>query len=217
MQDFADMAEAHEWTLRRLREMAGRLTEQAYLRASDAAALRDDEAHARWMLVFDRMARGLRLSIALEARLARERRWDADEALREAQGQQHEPRWRRPAGRGGEAASGEGAAEGDAEREADDDDGLPAGATLARRLGRLKAIIEGAGASEPPPPRLGGAERRALAAQRVERARRAASRHVPDEPWDVLGGESLALDDVMAEDLGREDLAGAEPPWRGAG
>ena len=29
MQDFADMAEAHEWTLRRLREMAGRLTEQA--------------------------------------------------------------------------------------------------------------------------------------------------------------------------------------------
>ena len=73
MQDFADMAEAHEWTLRRLREMAGRLTEQAYLRASQAAADRDDEAHLRWMLAFDRMARGLRLSIALEARLCRER------------------------------------------------------------------------------------------------------------------------------------------------
>ena len=52
MQDFADMAEAHEWTLRRLREMAGRLTEQAYLRASAAAAGQDDAAHARWMLVF---------------------------------------------------------------------------------------------------------------------------------------------------------------------
>src|SRR6516164_7360865 len=82
MQDFEDMAEAHEWTLQRLREMAGRLTEQAYLRAS-AAAGQDDEAHARWMLVFDRMARGLRLSIALEARLARERRWDAPENERD--------------------------------------------------------------------------------------------------------------------------------------
>src|SRR4051812_37152766 len=100
MQDFADMAEAHEWTLRRLREMAGRLTEQAYLCASEAAAARDDAAQARWMLVFDRMARGLRLSLALEAKLARERRWDADEALREAQGLRHEPRWRRPAARG---------------------------------------------------------------------------------------------------------------------
>jgi hypothetical protein len=40
MQGFADMAEAHEWTLRRLREMAGRLTEQAYLRASAAATRR---------------------------------------------------------------------------------------------------------------------------------------------------------------------------------
>src|SRR4051812_24353803 len=99
MQDFADMAEAHEWTLRRLREMAGRLTEQAYLRASKAAAGEDDVAHARWMLVFDRMARGLRLSIALEAKLSRERRRDADEIAhgveREASGPRHEPRGRR--------------------------------------------------------------------------------------------------------------------------
>ena len=43
------------------------------------------------------MARGLRLSIALEARLARERRWDADEIEREASGQRHEPRWRKGA------------------------------------------------------------------------------------------------------------------------
>ena len=80
MQSFPDMAEAHAWTLQRLREMAGRLTEQAYLRAMSAAqpqGPRDEEAQARWMLVFDRMARGLRLSIALEARLSRERRWDA--------------------------------------------------------------------------------------------------------------------------------------------
>src|SRR6516165_4732528 len=117
MQDFADMAEAHEWTLRRLREMAGRLTEQAYLRASEAAG-QDAEAQARWMLVFDRMARGLRLSIALEARLHRERRWDADEIEREAQGARHEPRWRRSAASSGDAEP----AECDVER---DDDGLP--------------------------------------------------------------------------------------------
>ena len=203
------MAEAHEWTLRRLREMAGRLTEQAYLRASDAAAARDDAAQARWMLVFDRMARGLRLSLALEAKLARERRWDADEALREAEGLRHEPRWRRPAARGAEAAPGEATSgtppESDIERETDDD-GLPEDAPLAQRIGRLKAIIEGTGAPAPPtPPR--GAERRALEAQRALRAERAASDQVPDEPWDVLGAETLLA----------EDLAGGEPPWRGAG
>ena len=192
------MAEAHEWTLRRLREMAGRLTEQAYLRASEAAAARDDEAQARWMLVFDRMARGLRLSMALEAKLARERRSDATEALREAQGLRPEPRWRKAAP--GETRS-EIPYEADIEREADDD-GLPQDAPLAQRIGRLKAIIEGTG--EPTP--LRGAERRALEAQRALRAERAASDRVPDEPWDVLGAELLA-----------EDLAGGEPPWRGAG
>ena len=122
------MAEAHEWTLRRLREMAGRLTEQAYLRAS-AAAGQDDEAHARWMLVFDRMARGLRLSIALEARLSRERRWDADEIRQAASGERCERRRRA-------------AAPADAEpRESDreqDDDGLPEDAPLAERIGELQ-------------------------------------------------------------------------------
>ena len=84
------MAEAHAWTMQRLREMAGRLTEQAYLRASQAATGHDDEAHARWMLVFDRMARGLRLSVALEAKLARERRRDAGEIEQQAAGERRD-------------------------------------------------------------------------------------------------------------------------------
>jgi hypothetical protein len=191
MQDFADMAEAHEWTLRRLREMAGRLTEQAYLLASEAIG-QDDEAQARWMLVFDRMARGLRLSIALEARLSRERRWDADETLREAEGARCAPRWRRGQARPAETEPGES----DVER---DDDGLADGAPLPQRIARLKAIIEGAGRAEPAPP-LGRVERRALDLQRAERASRAAQDLAPDEPWDVLNSADLA-----------------DPPWRGAG
>jgi hypothetical protein len=198
MQDFADMAEAHEWTLRRLREMAGRLTEQAYLRAG-AAAGRDDEAQARWMLVFDRMARGLRLSIALEARLSRERRWDADELGREAAGGRHAPRWRRA------AAAPEDAEPCEADREGDDD-GLPGDATIAERIGRLKAIVEASGAPEPPDA-LSRAERLSLGAQRAERARLAGTARPPDEPWDVVGAFDAA-DAVTAAD---------DPPWRGSG
>jgi hypothetical protein len=207
MQDFADMAEAHEWTLRRLREMAGRLTEQAYLRASYAAA-RDDEAQARWMLIFDRMARGLRLSMALEARLARERRWDADEIEREASGVRHEPRWRKAVDSPAQAAPGESDPRESAPYESDrerDDVGLPQDAPLGERIGRLKAIIEGTGAAEPEP-RLSRAERRALTAQRAERALRAASSCPPDEPWDVLSADAIA-------DYGE----GHDPPWRGSG
>jgi hypothetical protein len=210
MQDFADMAEAHEWTVRRLREMAGRLTEQAYLRAS-AAAGQDDEAHARWMLVFDRMARGLRLSIALEARLARERRADARELERELE---------REIERGAEAGI-DGAdaaraaspardaepAEADCER---DDDGLPDTAPLSRRIDRIKAIVEGAGAPEILP-RPARAERHALAFQRAERARLAAGVRPPDEPWDVLDPADLA--DLADLDFAAHD----EPPWRGSG
>ena len=207
MQDFADMAEAHEWTLRRLREMAGRLTEQAYLRASAAAGL-DDEAHARWMLVFDRMARGLRLSIALEARLARERRSDAREIEREiaqvpADDADAAPERRR-------AASPYDAEPCEADRERDDDGfpgGLPDTAPLSQRIGRIKAIVEGAGAPELLP-RPARAERQALALQRAERARLAASERPPDEPWDMLG----------AADLAEYELEGnGEPPWRGSG
>jgi hypothetical protein len=205
MQDFADMAEAHEWTLRRLREMAGRLTEQAYLRAS-AAAGQDDEAHAQWMLVFDRMARGLRLSIALEARLARERRCDAKEMEREIE--------RAAAGKPCASAGDRRApspsdidaepCEADCER---DDDGLPDAAPLDRRIARVKAIVEGAGVAAflPSPAR---AERQALALQRAERARRAGRALPPDEPWDVLTAVDLAEPD-LAEPI--------DPPWRGAG
>jgi hypothetical protein len=152
MQDFVDMAEAHEWTLRRLREMAGRLTEQAYFKASAAAAgstPEDDEAHARWMLVFDRMARGLRLSIALEAKLHRERRWDADEIAREAQGERHAPRWRQP-GQPPRPPRDREPCEADRER---DDDGLGSDAPLSERLGRLTEIIAGGGAEDAPPSR----------------------------------------------------------------
>lgn len=187
------MAEAHEWTLRRLREMAGRLTEQAYLRAS-AAAGQDDEAHARWMLVFDRMARGLRLSIALEARLARERRWDAAEIGKEI-GKEIGREIEAPA-----PVRADAPCEADRER---DDDGVAETAPLAEQIGRLQAIIDGAGAPEPAP-RLAHAERRALALQRAERARLAARELPPDEPWDVLSAPE------------RAELAEAAP-WRGSG
>ncbi len=194
MQDFADMAEGHEWTMRRLREMAGRLTEQAYLRASQAAAERDDEAHARWMLVFDRMARGLRLSIALEARLARERRRDADETLRAASGERHEPRGpRRAAAPGAAEPSDCKPREADRERE-DDDDHLPADAPLARRIGRLKSIIAGTDGSAPAP---------RVPASRAGRFRWVDGPLAPAESTGVPTGVELA----EAEDA----------PWRGSG
>jgi hypothetical protein len=147
MQSFPDMAEAHAWTLQRLREMAGRLTEQAYLRASEAGAgAPDPEAQARWMLVFDRMARGLRLTVALEARLARERRSDAAGIAREIE--QAAPRARQEAPKQAprQASAEADPYESDRER---DDDGLPPDAPLAQRIDRLKAII--AGATEPEP------------------------------------------------------------------
>jgi hypothetical protein len=189
MQSFPDMAEAHEWTLRRLREMAGRLTEQAYLRASEAQAPDggyDAETAQRWMLVFDRMARGLRLSIALEARLARERRWDADEIARkvvpEAEGERCTPRRRQPAEAAGEADPYE------ADRERDDD-GLPSDAPLGRRIERLKAIVEGAVVPAPERAQAGGA-----AMVWVDEFR----------PGSVHSAVASRPDSV-------------EPPWRGSG
>ena len=167
------MAEAHEWTLRRLREMTGRLTEQAYICATEAGGYEED-APGRWMLIFDRMARGLRLTIALEAKQFRERRWDADEIQREASGVRHEPRWRK-------GAPSE-PCEADRER---DDDGLPSDATLPQRIARLTAIIEGAGAPEPEPI-LRSVEIQAINARRAKRARRAGTPLAPDEPWDIL-------------------------------
>jgi hypothetical protein len=189
MQDFADRAEAHEWTLRRMREMTGRLTEQAYVRAMEASA-GDGEEAARWMLVFDRMARGMRLTLALEARLCRERRWDADEIAREATGVRHEPRWRKAS-----APTDAEACESDRER---DDDGLPADAPISVRIERLKTIIEGAGQPEPaqPPYR---AEFEVLTTLRAKRARRAGTHPAPDEPWDVLSDTDRADDPPRRE------------------
>ena len=119
------------------------------------------------------------LSIALEPRLPRDRRWDADEIEREASGQRHEPRWRKGAAAPAEIGPCEtrpceagpceagpceaGPCERDAER---DDDGLPRDAPLSRRIGRLKAIIEGAGSFEPAPP-LPRAERRTFDGERL--------------------------------------------------
>ena len=180
MQSFPDMAQAHEWTLRRLREMAGRLTEQAYLRASEAQAPDggyDEEAAQRWMLVFDRMARGLRLSIALEARLARERRWDAEAALRAAQGERHAPRWRAPAAPRAPRESDP--YESDRER---DDDGLASDAPLAQRIARLKSIVEGAGV-EAPKPRFVFVEPTAPHGAPPMDAPRPESAHSPAPPW----------------------------------
>jgi hypothetical protein len=127
-----------------------------------------------------------------------------------ASGARHEPRWRRSAAQPAEVEP----CESDAER---DDDGLPESAPLGRRIGRLKTIIEGAGTPEPPPP-LRRAERRALDAQRAERARRAASPYAPDEPWDVLGAADKAPGDKVAGDkVAGDKVAGDDPPWRGSG
>jgi len=187
MQDFADMAEAHEWTMRRLREMTGRLTEQAYVTVTEAAG-RDEDAAARWMLIFDRMARALRLTVALEAKVARERRWDADEIQREVSGRKHEPRWRK--GAAASSADRE-PCESDAEH---DDDGLPADATTAQRIERLTTLVTGAGAPEPEPV-LYNAEIQGLKAQRHKRARRAGTNLAPDQPWDTMSpaGRTAAL------------------------
>ena len=197
MQSFTDMAVAHDWTLRRLREMAGRLTEQAYQRAC-AAAGGDAEDAQRWMLVFDRMARGLRLTLALEARLARDRRRDAEEIEQGAA-----PRWRSRAEREASPSAAPAPQELDRERDVErDDDGLPADAPLSQRIGRLQAIIEGAGEAEPQP-LLHSLEQAMMAPQRAERARRAGSLSIPDEPWDLL---------AQSDRDGPRDR-----PWRGSG
>jgi hypothetical protein len=198
MQDFLDTAEAHAWTLQRLREMAGRLTEQAYLKAMKAAGgatLEDDEAHARWMLVFDRMARGLRLSIALEAKLSRERRVDAARLRDEIEGGD-----RRPSGAPRAPADEEAEpCESDRER---DDDGLPDDAPLGQRIARLRTIIEGVAEAPAPTVRF-RFEDIALRPQREQRARLAGSDAPPDEPWDLLTDEDRA--------------DAAAPDWRGSG
>ena len=65
------MHERHAHGLQRLAEMCGKLVEQAYHRAIIAE---EPEAKDRASLVFDRLARGFRLTLSLEARFARDLR-----------------------------------------------------------------------------------------------------------------------------------------------
>ena len=74
MTGFASMAERHAFGLEALAEMTGKLLQAAYLRASRPGDTGDQD---RATLLFDRLARGFRLTIALEARLDRDRRREA--------------------------------------------------------------------------------------------------------------------------------------------
>ena len=72
------MHQRHAFGLERLAEMSGKLVEQAYHRAIIAEA---PEEKDRASLVFDRLARGFRLTLSLEARFARDvRREDRESA-----------------------------------------------------------------------------------------------------------------------------------------
>jgi hypothetical protein len=71
------MHERHAFGLQRLAEMSGTLVEQAYRRAIVAEG---SEAKDSAALVFDRLARGYRLTLALEARFARDIRREARES-----------------------------------------------------------------------------------------------------------------------------------------
>ena len=68
------MADRHAFGLQRLAELSGLLVEQAYKRAIRAD---EPEEKDRAALVFDRLARGYRLTVALEARMARDLRREA--------------------------------------------------------------------------------------------------------------------------------------------
>ena len=70
------MCERHAFVMERLSELVCTLAEQAHKRAMRAG---DPEEQDRAALVFDRLARGVRLTIALEAKMARDRRRDAAE------------------------------------------------------------------------------------------------------------------------------------------
>jgi hypothetical protein len=75
------MHERHAFGLQRLAEMSGTLVEQAYRRAIVAEG---SEAKDSAALVFDRLARGYRLTLALEARFARDVRREARESAEPA-------------------------------------------------------------------------------------------------------------------------------------
>ena len=66
------IGERHGFCMQRLTELCGKHVELASQRTLRAA---DDDEMDRRALVFDRLARGFRMTIILEARLDRERRW----------------------------------------------------------------------------------------------------------------------------------------------
>ena len=77
MRTFATMHERHAFGLEAVAEMTGKLLQAAYQRASHPA---DPEDQDRAILLFDRLSRGFRLTIALESRLDRDSRREAVEA-----------------------------------------------------------------------------------------------------------------------------------------
>ena len=74
MSRFDTMTERYAFGLEAVAEMAGKLLQAAYQRASHPA---DPEDQDRAILLFDRLARGFRLTLALESRLERDRRREA--------------------------------------------------------------------------------------------------------------------------------------------
>ena len=74
MPGFTSIAERHAFGLEAVAEMTGKLLQATYFRATRPA---DPEDQDRAILLFDRLSRGFRLTLALEARLERDRRRDA--------------------------------------------------------------------------------------------------------------------------------------------
>jgi hypothetical protein len=87
MVDPAEMAERHAHILAELSELGMGLARKA---CADADAAETPEERARAALVFQRVSRSIRQSLALEAKLAREAARDADEARAEAARQDRE-------------------------------------------------------------------------------------------------------------------------------
>jgi hypothetical protein len=79
--DVAEMAERHGRQLSRIAELATSLAEQLH---ADAMAATDPDGRARSAAAFHRIARAVRQTVALEARLLRERKALLREELAEA-------------------------------------------------------------------------------------------------------------------------------------
>jgi len=135
MYDGGEMAERHARILRRLSEIGEAVAEKL---ADQVLSAETPEATAFAAAAFDRLARGLRLTLALEARLARQQRQEAREQAEHAE--------RRDAIRraGRALAAGRGVARrviADYEAERDDAEAHP---RLMRRLAALRELVDDA-------------------------------------------------------------------------